>query len=57
MLTDKSENYIETWRFLDRRIRDILEYGKYINTVHFSSLFVLLNPKSSEMLQVESILD
>jgi len=33
MLTDKSENYIETWRFLDRRIRDILEYGKYINIV------------------------
>lgn len=33
MLTDRSENYIETWRFLDRRIRDILEYGKYINIV------------------------
>jgi len=31
MLTDKSENFVETWKFLDRRIKDILEYGKYIN--------------------------
>lgn len=33
MLTDRSPNYVETWDFLERRISDILKYGKYINTV------------------------
>lgn len=42
MLTDKSENFVETWKFLDRRIRDILEYGKHINLVcsFYNKLFI-----------------
>lgn len=42
MLTDRSPNYVETWRFLERRISDILKYGQTINTVKNLVVFVSL---------------
>ncbi len=33
MLTDKSENFEETWNFLDRRLEDIKTLGSTINYV------------------------
>lgn len=33
MLTDQSEKYNETWKFLDRQIDDVLTMGRKINEV------------------------
>lgn len=33
MLTDKSENFSETWKFLDRRIGDVLTVGSAVGNV------------------------
>ena len=36
MLTDRSEIYIETWKFLDRRLDDIKSFGEF--TSYFKAI-------------------
>lgn len=34
MLTDRSDNFGETWNFLDRRVEELLEVSKAIHNVN-----------------------
>ena len=42
MLSDHSENFVESWKFLDRQIKDILSYGKGINDVNKKKSLLIL---------------
>ena len=43
MLTDKSDNFKETWKFLERRLDNALTIGHWANTVRYLSS---IDPKS-----------
>lgn len=38
MLQDKSEDYVDTWGFLDRRMADVITVGKAVGQVSGSSV-------------------
>jgi hypothetical protein len=43
MLSDHSESFAESWRFLEREIKDILTVGKGINDVEILFLWFKKN--------------
>ena len=48
MIQDKSENYAETWKFLDRRFEDLKTFSEVKKTLNqteqiFSSSFIVVS--------------
>ena len=40
MIQDSSEDFQETWHFLDRRLSNLAEFGKIVRQVSFKDILV-----------------